>query len=63
METQITSTVDYTPNDAHFQDATFPCSHIYVGRVLNRFSKDLGFMDDILPFFFFDYLGVSEHDM
>ena len=28
------------------------------GCVLNRFSKDLGFMDDILPFFFFDYLGI-----
>lgn len=35
-----------------------PCAP--AGRVLNRFSKDLGFMDDVLPFFFFDYLGVSE---
>ena len=28
------------------------------GRVLNRFSKDLGFLDDIIPQPFFDYLAV-----
>ena len=30
------------------------------GRVLNRFSKDLGFLDDLLPYQFYDYLFVSE---
>ena len=29
------------------------------GRVLNRFSKDLGFLDDIIPQPFSDYLSVS----
>ena len=29
------------------------------GRVLNRFSKDLGFLDDIIPQPFSDYLAVS----
>ena len=29
------------------------------GRVLNRFSKDIGFMDDILPYVFCEYLIVS----
>ena len=32
----------------------------FVGRVLNRFSKDLGFLDDLLPYQFYDYLNVSE---
>ena len=30
-----------------------------VGRVLNRFSKDLGFMDDVLPYHFYDFVFVS----
>ena len=34
-------------------------SMICVGRVLNRFSKDVGFLDDIIPPPFFDYLSVS----
>ena len=29
------------------------------GRVLNRFSKDIGFMDDLLPYVFCEYLIVS----
>ena len=29
------------------------------GRVLNRFSKDLGFLDDIIAQPFSDYLAVS----
>ena len=29
------------------------------GRILNRFSKDLGFLDDRLPYIFLDYLTVS----
>ena len=32
----------------------------FAGRVLNRFSKDLGFLDDLLPYQFYDYLFVSE---
>ncbi len=29
------------------------------GRVLNRFSKDVGFLDDLLPQQFYEYLIVS----
>ena len=29
------------------------------GRVLNRFSKDVGFLDDLLPYTFMEYLVVS----
>ena len=28
------------------------------GRVLNRFSKDTGFMDDLLPFSFCEFMQV-----
>ena len=31
------------------------------GRVLNRFSKDVGFLDDLLPFTFCEYLLVSRN--
>ena len=34
-------------------------SSIYVGRVLNRFSKDIGFVDAALPYEFVDFLTVS----
>ena len=30
----------------------------YVGRILNRFSKDVGFLDDLLPYVFCEYLLV-----
>ena len=30
------------------------------GRVLNRFSKDVGFLDDALPYLFCEYAVVSE---
>ena len=30
-----------------------------LGRVLNRFSKDIGFMDDLLPFQFVELFTVS----
>ena len=30
-----------------------------IGRVLNRFSKDVGFLDDLLPFQFCEYMLVS----
>ena len=29
------------------------------GRVLNRFSKDVGHMDDLLPITFFDFVQVQ----
>ena len=29
------------------------------GRVLNRFAKDVGFLDDLLPYIFLEYLTVS----
>ena len=31
-----------------------------LGRVLNRFSKDIGFMDDLLPFQFVELFTVSD---
>ena len=33
---------------------------IIIGRVLNRFSKDIGFMDDLLPYHFNDLFTVSK---
>ena len=30
-----------------------------VGRILNRFSKDIGYLDDLLPYIFCEYLLVS----
>ena len=32
----------------------------YLGRIFNRFSKDMGYLDDILPSTFYDYLTVSD---
>jgi ABC-type multidrug transport system fused ATPase/permease subunit len=32
-----------------------------IGRILNRFSKDIGFLDDILPNTFYDYLTIMFH--
>lgn len=29
------------------------------GRILNRFSKDMGFVDDMMPFTYCDFLQVS----
>ncbi len=29
-----------------------------VGRILNRFSKDIGLIDDALPITYFDFLQV-----
>ena len=31
----------------------------FLGRVLNRFSKDIGFMDDLLPYHFNELFTVS----
>ena len=33
---------------------------VYLGRIFNRFSKDMGYLDDILPSTFYDYLTVSD---
>ena len=33
-----------------------PCT---AGRILNRFSKDIGFLDDLLPHTFLEYIFVS----
>ena len=30
-----------------------------LGRILNRFSKDIGFMDDVLPHQFMELFTVS----
>ncbi|XP_077867141.1 ATP-binding cassette sub-family C member 4-like [Saccoglossus kowalevskii] len=30
-----------------------------VGRILNRFSRDIGFMDDLLPWCFFDFVQCA----
>ena len=29
-----------------------------VGRVLNRFSKDMGLIDNVLPYQFYDFITV-----
>ncbi|XP_056411570.1 ATP-binding cassette sub-family C member 4 isoform X4 [Hyla sarda] len=31
---------------------------VYAGRILNRFSKDIGHLDDLLPFTFLDFMQV-----
>ena len=36
-----------------------PVISTLAGRVLNRFSKDIGFLDDLLPHTFLEYLFVS----
>ena len=33
----------------------------HTGRILNRFSKDIGFLDDFLPYIFCEYLLVTYH--
>ena len=39
---------------------TPPCVLIsIIGRILNRFSKDIGFMDDLLPYYFNELFTVS----
>ena len=50
----------------HMQnDFEYGCSTIiiiplkYTGRILNRFSKDIGFLDDLLPYIFCEYILVS----
>ena len=30
-----------------------------IDRILNRFSKDVGFLDDVLPYFFCGFIIVS----
>ena len=38
----------------------FQLLYVYVtGRVINRFSKDIGFLDDLLPFESYQYTTVS----
>lgn len=32
---------------------------MYLGRILNRFSKDIGFLDDLLPYSFCEFLLVG----
>ena len=32
----------------------------YTGRIINRFSKDIGFLDDLLPHTFLEYVFVSQ---
>ena len=42
-----------------FQINMYDPLFVYVGRVLNRFSKDIGFIDAILPYQTVDFLTVS----
>ncbi len=38
----------------------YMCRHIfYLGRILNRFTKDVAIMDDNLPLTMFDFLHVT----
>ena len=32
---------------------------VLAGRILNRFSKDIGHMDDLLPLIFLDFIQVT----
>ena len=32
---------------------------IITGRIINRFSKDIGFLDDVLPYESYQYTNVS----
>ena len=32
--------------------------HLLTGRILNRFSKDVGFLDDLLPYIFCEFILV-----
>ncbi len=34
---------------------------LLAGRILNRFSKDVGFLDDLLPYFFCEFVLVSSY--
>ena len=47
----------YTCDISH----NYLCAHLFVdiGRVLNRFSKDIGFMDAVLPNQFVEFITVS----
>lgn len=42
-----------------FSSFFFPNS-ISVGRILNRFSKDIGHLDDLLPLTFLDFVQVIQ---
>lgn len=42
-----------------FPPVFFPNS-ISVGRILNRFSKDIGHLDDLLPLTFLDFVQVIQ---
>lgn len=35
-------------------------SFFVTGRILNRFSKDMGFVDDMMPFTYCDFLQVMK---
>jgi hypothetical protein len=37
----------------------YDLSILFLGRILNRFSKDTGHMDDLLPITLFDFIQVS----
>ena len=39
-------------------NAAHICVLYHIGRVLNRFSKDVGFMDDLLPYIFCEFALV-----
>jgi len=36
---------------------------VLVGRVLNRFSKDVGFLDDLMPYVFGEFMLVIENEV
>lgn len=42
-----------------FRNDANVCVIWFAGRIINRFSKDIGTMDDSLAFVFFDFLTVS----
>ncbi|XP_033100013.1 multidrug resistance-associated protein 4-like [Anneissia japonica] len=42
-----------------FLDAWVQFKYCSIGRILNRFAKDIGFMDDLLPLTFADVVQIS----
>lgn len=39
--------------------SNFSCP-VLAGRILNRFSKDIGHMDDLLPLTYLDFIQVTQ---